>query len=84
VVRVRQRFAQEGLQAALWHKAQQKRKARQPDGAGQAHLSALLCSAPPAGHKQWGLHLLQDKLLEMQVVASISHEAVRSPLKKMN
>ena len=84
VVRVRQRFAQEGLEAALSHKPQQKRKARKLDGAGEAHLIALVCSAPPAGHKQWGLHLLQDKLIEMQVVDSISHEAVRSTLKKMN
>jgi hypothetical protein len=84
VVRVRQRFAQEGLETALWHKPQQKRKARKLDGAGEAHLIALVCSVPPAGHQQWGLHLLKDKLIEMQVVDSISHEAVRTTLKKMN
>jgi hypothetical protein len=84
VVRVRQRFAQEGLETALWHKPQQKRKARKLDGAGEAHLIALVCSAPPEGHPQWGLHLLKDKLIEMQVVDSISHEAVRTTLKKMN
>lgn len=84
VERVRQRFAQGGLQAALSHKPQEKRKARKLDGAGEAHLIALVCSAPPEGHKQWGLHLLKDKLIEMQVVESISHEAVRSTLKKMH
>ncbi len=84
VVRVRQRFAQAGVEAALSHKPQGKRKARKLDGVGEAHLIALVCSAPPAGHKQWGLHLLRDKLIEMQVVASISHEAVRTTLKKMH
>ena len=84
VVRVRQRFVQEGLEAALSHKPQQKRKARKLDGVGEAHLIALVCSAPPAGHKQWGLHLLKDKLIEMQVVDTISHEAVRTTLKKMS
>ena len=84
VVRVRQRFAQDGLEAALSHKPQEKRKARKLDGAGEAHLIALVCSAPPEGHKQWGLHLLKDKLIEMQVVDTISHEAVRSTLKKTN
>jgi len=84
VVRVRQRFAQAGVEAALSHKPQEKRKARKLDGAGEAHLIALVCSAPPAGHKQWGLHLLKDKLIEMQVVDSISHEAVRTTLKKMH
>jgi transposase len=82
VVRVRQRFAQEGLEAALSHKPQEKRKARKLDGAGEAHLIALVCSTPPAGHQQWGLHLLKEKLIEMQVVETISHEAVRTTLKK--
>lgn len=84
VGRVRQRFAQGGLETALHHKAQEKRKARKLDGAGEAHLIALVCGAPPQGHKQWGLHLLKDKLIEMQVVDTISHEAVRATLKKMS
>ena len=84
VVRVRQRFVQGGLDAALHHKPQQKRKPRKLDGAGEAHLIALVCGAPPEGHKRWSLHLLQDKLIEMQVVDTISHEAVRTTLKKMS
>jgi hypothetical protein len=84
VVRVRQRFAQQGLEGALSHKPQEKRKARKLDGVGEAHLLALVCSAPPEGRKQWSLHLLKDKLIAMQVVDTISHEAVRATLKKMN
>jgi Homeodomain-like domain len=90
VGRVRQRFAQAAqageaaLKVALEHKAQEKRKARKLDGVGEAHLIALVCGTPPDGHKRWSLRLLQDKLVEEQVVDTISHEAVRSTLKKMN
>lgn len=84
VERVRKRFAQEGLAATLFHKAQQKRKPRALDGAGEAHLIALVCGAPPEGHQRWKLRLLAERLVEREVVDSISHEAVRQTLKKMN
>ena len=82
VSRVRQRFAERGLEASLRRKEQERRKARLLDGAGEAHLIALVCGAPPDGHKRWGLHLLKDTLMEQQVVNTISHEAVRQTLKK--
>ena len=82
VARVRQRFVQQGLDAALSHQAQENRRARVLDGAGEAHLIALVCGAPPEGHKQWGLFLIKDKLIEMQIVDTISHETVRATLKK--
>ncbi len=90
VGRVRQRFAQakehgqNELPAALHRKEQENRKPRLLDGTGEATLIALVCSAPPDGHKRWGLHLLKDTLIEQQVVDTISHEAVRQTLKKMN
>ena len=82
--RVRQRFVERGLLPALRRKEQEKRKARALDGAGEAHLIALTCSTPPQGRKEWSLHLLKDTLIEQRVVDSISHEAVRQTLKKMN
>jgi len=84
VNRVRQRFAERGLRPSLRRKEQEHRKARLLDGAGEAHLIALVCGAPPDGHKRWGLHLLKDTLIEQQVVDTISHEAVRQTLRKMN
>lgn len=90
VGRVRQRFAQakergqDETQAALHHKRQEKRKERLLDGAGEAHLVALTCSAPPDGHKRWSLHLLKDTLIEQRVIDTISHETVRQTLKKTN
>ncbi len=84
VNRVRQRFAECGLESSLRRKEQENRKPRLLDGAGEATLIALVCSAPPDGHKRWGLHLLKDTLIEQQIVDTISHEAVRQTLKKMN
>ncbi len=84
VNRVRQRFSERGLDTSLRRKEQQTRKPRLLDGAGEAHLIALVCSAPPDGHQRWGLHLLKDTLIEQQIVDTISHEAVRQTLKKMN
>ena len=82
VQRVRARFAQGGLVRALEQGVQQKRKARRLDGRAEAHLVALTCGAAPEGHKRWSLHLLAGKLVELQLVDSISHETVRQTLKK--
>jgi transposase len=83
VNRVRQRFTERGLEPSLRRKEQENRKPRLLDGEGEAHLIALVCSAPPDGHKRWGLHLLKDTLIEQRIVDTISHEAVRQTLKKM-
>jgi plasmid stability protein len=84
IARVRQRFAAGGLTAALYHKEQAKRRARRVDGAGEAHLLALVCGTPPEGHKQWTLRLLTDQYIEVGYTDQISHETIRQVLKKMN
>ena len=84
VNRVRQRFCERGLAPSLRRKEQETRKERLLDGDSEAHLIALVCSAPPDGHKRWGLHLLKNTLIERRIVDTISHEAVRQALKKMN
>jgi transposase len=85
VERVRQRFVERGLEAALTRK-RQDRPSRPPalDGAAEARLIALACSQPPAGRAAWTLRLLADKLVELEVIDSVSHEAVRRALKKTN
>lgn len=84
VNRVRQRFAQRGLQQSLRHKQQETRKARVLDGEAEAFLIALTCGTPPEGHKRWSLRLLRGALIEQQIVDSIGQETVRQTLKKMN
>jgi len=83
VARVRERFVQEGLEAALQRKPQSRRKARVIDGETEAHLIALACSEPPEGHVRWSLRLLSDKLVELKHVDSVCRETVRKTLKKM-
>jgi transposase len=85
VERVRQRFVEQGLEAALVRK-KQDRPSRTPclDGAAEARLIALACSAPPQGRTAWTLRLLADRLIELEVVQFISYETVRQVLKKTN
>jgi transposase len=83
VLGVRQRLVEQGLEAALNRKPQQ-RPSRTPrlDGEGEARLIALRCSAPPAGHARWTLRLLADQAVALDIVEAISHETVRQALKK--
>lgn len=83
VGRVRERFVTEGLDAALTHKPQ-ARPGRGPvlDGAAEARLIALACEEAPNGRKRWTLRVLADKLVELEVVESVSRETVRRVLKK--
>jgi len=84
VARVRQRFAQAGLEAALFHRPQENRKEPALDGVAEAHLIAMVCSAPPAGRQRWTLHLLKERLIEQGYTDTVSHETVRQRLKKTN
>ena len=85
VERVRQRFVEQGLEAALVRKKQARpSRERTLDGRAEAKLIALACSAPPDGRKAWTMRLLADKLVELEVVPAISDETVRRSLKKAN
>jgi transposase len=82
---LRQRFVEEGLEAAL----NRKKRALPPrekilDGEKEARLIALSCSKPPKGRSRWSLHLLADTMVELKIVEAISHETVRQALKKTN
>ena len=84
VLGVRQRLVEQGLEAAR-NRKKQAHPSRSPllDGAGEARLIALRCSAPPAGHARWTLRLLADQAVALEIVEAISHETVRQVLKKM-
>ena len=83
VVRIRQRFVQEGLAAALTEKPRPG-KPRQLSGKDKAAVVALACSDPPEGYARWNLRLLADKLVELELVDHISHTSVKEVLKKTN
>src|SRR5262249_48432271 len=80
--RVRKRFVEEGLDAALDPRRPDKPREHKIDGAAEVHLIALACSSPPTGEARWTLRLLASKLVELAYLAGVSHETVRRALKK--
>ena len=82
VARVRKLYVTEGLEAALHRKAPDRVYRRKLDGEQEARLVAVTCSEPPTGHKRWTLRLLADKLVELEIVETISYETVRQALKQ--
>ena len=82
IARVRERFVEASMEAALSHRPAPRACQRRLDGSQEAHLIALTCSAPPAGQERWSLRLLADQLVALEVVEHVSHETVRQVLKK--
>lgn len=83
IERVRKRFVEQGLAAALNRKKQVHQRILILDGEKEAHLIALACSEPPCGQARWSLRLLADKMIELGYVETVSYETVRQTLKKM-
>lgn len=80
---IRQRFVMEGLDSALNRKQQCRPSCqRKIDGATEARLIAIACDSPPEGRARWTLRLLANRLVELQIFESISHETVRRTLLK--
>jgi transposase len=80
IERTRQRFVLEGLDAALKPRPPKRQYYRKLDGEQEARLIALVCSAPPNGYGHWSLRLLADKVVELNIADSVSHETVRRVL----
>ena len=82
--RVKRKFVEEGLGAALENRPTSRVYERKADGEVEAHLIALSCSKAPEGFSKWSLRLLADKMVELRYVDEISYETVRRVLKKTN
>ena len=82
VQRVRKRCVEEGLEVAVESKFSRQGRRRSLDGEQHAHLVALTCSKPPEGICRWTMQLLADKLVELDVVETISAATVSRELKK--
>jgi transposase len=82
---VRQRFVEQGMEAALRRKQQSApSRERILDGEKEAHMLAIGCTKAPEGHSRWTLQLLADEMVRLRIVDSISYETVRRTLKKTN
>jgi transposase len=85
VIRIKQRFVQQGLPATLRGNYPEERPLRRKiDGRVEAHLIALACEPAPQGHRHWTMQLLADRVVDLGIVDQISDEAVRLALKKTN
>lgn len=82
---VRQRFVEQGLEAALERKVQQEpSRKRIIDGESEALLISIACGKPPKGRAKWTMQMLAAELVVLKVVDSISSQTVWRTLKKMN
>jgi transposase len=82
---VRQRCVEQGLEAALERKEREfPATPKILDGRKEAKLVAICCSKPPVGFARWTLKLLADRLVELEIVESISRDTVRRTLQKTN
>lgn len=84
VERVRKRFVEESLEAALGRCSPRREYKRRLDGDGEAHLIALACSESPEGSARWTLRLLADRMVALEYVGQLSYQTVRRVLKKTN
>ena len=84
VERTREKCIEFGIEAALNHKRPQQKREKILDGEAEARLVQLACSEAPDGHERWSLQMLADKLIELEIVETVSRETVRTRLKKMN
>lgn len=83
VENVRQRFVEQGFDVALNGKKREKPPTEKLlDGEQEAKIIALRLGTPPAGYGKWTLRLLARKVVELEIVDSVSYQTVRRTLKK--
>ena len=83
IARTRQQLVEGGLDAALTRKhSPNSARKRIFDGAAEAKLIALACSAPPKGRKRWTLTMLETAVVQLNFVDRASDNTIGRTLKK--
>lgn len=83
VERTRRQVVEEGFEAVLSRKYNPlSARPRIFDGASEAKLIALACGPAPAGYARWTLNLLEEKVVELKIVAKASDNTIGRTLKK--
>ncbi|MEE3500619.1 IS630 family transposase [Acidiphilium acidophilum] len=83
VAKARQLLVEEGLDGALTRKhSPASARRRIFDGAAEAKLIALACSAPPSGRTRWTLELLEEAVVELKIVDRASDNTIGRNFKK--
>jgi transposase len=81
VARVRQRFVEEGFDAAINPRPRPRRPSKL-EGDVEEQIVALAKSDPPPGRARWTLRLLAGHVVQLELLDEVSHESVRKILKK--
>jgi len=81
---LKERFVEEGLDAALQRRSSRIGSKPLFDGAFDARMTALACSPAPQGYARWTLRLLADKVVELNIASSVSVMTIHRSLKKTN
>ncbi len=81
---LKERFVEEGLEAALGRRPAAKPRDLTFDGSFEARLTALACSPAPDGRTRWTVRLLAEKIVELKIAPSVSHMTFQRTLKKTN
>jgi transposase len=84
VTAVRRAYVEGGMEAVLTRKKPDRIYEHRLDGEKEAYLIALACGEAPAGQERWTLRLLRDRFIKLGHVDNISHETIRTTLKKTN
>lgn len=84
VSKIRQSYVERGIEATLDRKKPDRLYETRLDGDQEAHLIALVCSEAPEGRERWTLRLLRERFIQLGYVESVSHETIRTTLKKTN
>jgi hypothetical protein len=84
VQRLRQRLVERGFDRVLEHGNRGRYRVKALDGKAEAHVIALACGDPPAGHARWTYRLLADQAVALGIVESCSKSSVHRALKKTN
>lgn len=83
VENVRRRFAEAGFEIALdGRKRDAPPRQRKFDGEQEAQIIAMRLGKPPQGYANWTLSLLQNRIVALSIVESVSRETIRTTLKK--
>ena len=80
----RRKAVSEGPTSVLQRKEQTSRVKPIIDGETEARLTQIACSKPTNGRSRWSLRMIADRLVELEIVDSVSHETVRRAMKKTN
>jgi hypothetical protein len=83
VENLRQRFVQSGFDETLHGKKRENAsQSKLLDGKQEAKVIATRLGPPPKSYANWTLRLLARRVVELEIVDSVSHQTVMRTLKK--